>query len=898
MIDGVASGTMKGMSVIVGRDDQIGVVEALLDDACAGRGAALVVRGEAGIGKSTLLDHAVRAGRDRAMRLLTVTGVQAEVQIPYAGLDHLLRPLRPAPSDTGSPYRLAIEVLGILGESEAPVLLAIEDAHWLDAASWETLAFLCRRVEADRVALVIAVRDGEDIDRRLAAAGLPELRLEPLGPDDAETLLDRTVPRLTRALRARVLDEAAGNPLGIVELGAAAVRSGGSALLPSSLPLSTRVERTFGGLVADLPPLTRTVMLIAALDDGGDLDEILAAAALVTGAEVPPDAIQPAVTARLVLVDERYEVRFRHPLLRSAMRQQAAAGDRRRVHAALADVLAHDRQRRLWHRASAEPGPNESLAAELTEVAVRAAQRQAVATALAAVGRAAQLSGDRAERGRRQLWACDLAFEQGDALTLRRLIGEIDETALHPADRARLTWIRDGLAGGARTGPDRLLTYADHIDTMRREGQRDLAVKAMTEVCMGVYYASPPRAVRDRFVEVTLALDLDADDPARTVILSQVAPVEHGAVGLDRLRRFAPRMDLAPVQRVNLGFAAFAVGAFDLARLFALSSAADLRAQGRIGTLTQTLATAASAAAALGDTLAALPLAAECMALAEETRQPMWVLGGSLVAGLAEARRGDVAAARRRADDAERAIVAARRFPMLALVQRVRGVAALADGQAEDAFHQLSRVFDPADRAWFPDYRLLMFGDLAESAVRGGFLDELRSLVADLEPVAAQSRSPALLVGLAYARAALTGDYGAALADDLAEWPFDRARLRLTYGAWLRRSHRITDSRPPLRAAAAAFDAVGATPWADRARAELRATGETRRKPIDAMAALTPQEQQIARLAAEGLSNREIGERLFLSPRTVSTHLYRIYPKIHVSSRTELAHVITSSDVT
>jgi DNA-binding CsgD family transcriptional regulator len=170
-------------------------------------------------------------------------------------------------------------------------------------------------------------------------------------------------------------------------------------------------------------------------------------------------------------------------------------------------------------------------------------------------------------------------------------------------------------------------------------------------------------------------------------------------------------------------------------------------------------------------------------------------------------------------------------------------------------------------------------------------------VVSALEPVAERSQSPALLVGIGYARAVLTGDYETALAADLTGWPFDRARLQLTYGAALRRGYRIMECRPLLRAAASTFDALGATPWANRARAELRATGETRRKPSDALAALTPQEQQIARLAAEGLSNREIGERLFLSPRTVSTHLYRIYPKVGVRSRAELARIITSSDV-
>lgn len=883
-----------GMGDLVGRHDEVSRLEAVLDGAIARRGSALVLRGEAGIGKSALLGHAVQAGRGRGMRGLGVTGVPAEGQIAYAGMDLLLRPVRPRPAAATSPYSLAIDVLDLLGTPDEPVLLAIEDAHWLDAASWETLAFLSRRLAADRIAMIMAVREGEDIDRRLAGAGLPELRLEPLSRVNAGILLDQAAPELSRALRTRVLDEAAGNPLGIVELGAAVARSGGSALLPSPLPLSTRVERTFAGLVADLPPPARELLLIAALDDSGHLDEILAAAAILSGAEVPLEAIQPAVTARLVTVDERYELRFRHPLLRSALRGQAAAGDRRRVHTALAAVLADDPARRLWHRAAAVPGPDEELARELTEAAVHAAHGRSVAEALTAIARAVQLSREPAARGNRQLWACDLAHEQGDAETVRRLLSEIDEGGLRPADRARLAWMRETYFQNAWSGWERLLAYADLIDTMRRDGDPELALKSLSDLALRIYYSNAPAPVRDRFAEVALAIGSPDDHPRLAAILLIFAPVQHGAAGLDRLRRLVHRIDLAPHLRAELATGAFALGAFDIAGTLALSSAADLRAQGRIGTLTHSLSTAASAAAALGDTRAALPLAAESMALGEETGQPAWVLGSSLVMALAEARSGDVRTARRRCDLAEQSLFAARRLPMLALVQRARGVAALADGHADDAFRQLMRIFDPAEGAYFPNFQLFVLGDLAEAAVLGGLQDELGQVVAELEPIAGQSRSPSLAVGLAYAHAVLTGDYDTALAADLTGWPFDRARLQLTHGAALRRSYRITQCRPLLRAAAATFDVLGATPWADRARSELRATGETRRKPVDALATLTPQEQQIARLAANGLSNREIGERLFLSPRTVSTHLYRIYPKVDVGSRTELARIIAS----
>ena len=879
---------------VVGRGDELVMLEQLLEAVIDGRGAALVLRGEAGIGKSMLLGHAVRAGRGHGMRVLSVTGVQAEVQIPYAGLDHLLRPLRPVAAGAESPYRRAIEVIDLLGHRDEPTLLAVEDAHWLDPASWETLTFLGRRIESDRIAVILAVRDGEDIDRRLAAVGLPEARLEPLSAADAGTLLDRTAPGLAPALRGRVLVEAAGNPLGVVELGSAAARSGGSALLPSTLPLSSRVERTFAGLVADLPALTRELLLIAALDDGSNLDEILAAAATTTGSPVPTDAIQPAVTARLVSVDEQYQLRFRHPLLRSALRQQAAPGDRRRVHAALAHTLADDPARQLWHRASAAPGPDETLARELFAAAVGAAQQSAVAVALAAVGRAAQLSEDPAERGHRQMWACYLAHEQGDSETVRRLLTEIDETTLRPSDRARLIWPRETYSHAAWSGPDRLLAYADLIDAMRRDGDTSTAVQALSEIGLRVYYSNVPASVRDRFTEVTVSLGLDDDDSRLTEILLLISPVEHGAVAGERLRRLVHRFDLPASRRSDLATAAFAVGAFPIASTLALSSAADLRAQGRFGVLATTLSTAASAQAALGDARAALPLATEAVAVARETGQLSWALGADLVLSLAQALRGDVAAARGRADAAEQVLRAARRLPMLAYGQRTRGVAALAEGRADDAFRQLMRVYDPADSAYFPNFHLFLLGHLAEAAVLGGFLEELRPVVSAAEPIAAQSRSPSLRVGLSYAHAVLTGDYEPALAEDLTDWPFDRARLQLTYGSALRRAFRITESRPLLRAAETTFDALGTIPWAERARSELRATGETRRRPADALATLTPQEQQITRLAAEGLSNREIGERLFLSPRTVSTHLYRIYPKVNVSSRAELARVIAS----
>ncbi|MGR6916751.1 AAA family ATPase [[Actinomadura] parvosata] len=885
-----------GSPAIVGRAAQLQALTTLLDDATRHRGGALVVRGEAGIGKSALWSRACALAGERGMRVLTTTGVQAEMELPYAGITHLFRRLPELDvSEEESPFRVGVEVLDLLGRLDRPVLLAVEDAHWLDRASWEVLTFVARRLESDPVALVLTARDGGDVDRLLAAAALPELPLDPLGPDHAGALLDEVAPGLSPALRERVLAVSAGNPLGLVELGGVAARSGGAALLPSRIPLSTRVERTFAGLVGELPAATRTLLLVAALDDGDDLDEVLAAASRLEERQVTADDLEPAVVSRLISVDEQYRLRFRHPLLRSALRQSAGAARRRRAHACLAAVVTGD-DRRIWHRAAAASGPDEALAAELAAMATRARHLRAASAALAAMERAAQLSEDPQQRGSRLLWATAMADEQGDAESIRRLLGLVDESRLRPAERARLAWFREVYLGTGWSGSTRLRVYNELIDAMRTAGDVELTLESLVNISLRFYWSNPDEETRLEFVRIAELIDAPPGDVLVMCALAQVAPVERGAACLERLAALRHDVGLVPGQRYQLGLAASALGAYELSNAFLTPSAAEARAHGRIGMLTQALVSLAYNAAAAGDTRAAVSTATEAMALAAETRHPTWELQARLQLGQAEALRGNGEVAEDIADACEKIIFSAGMHPMLALTQRIRGAGALAAGRFEEAFGHLRRVFDAGDVAYHPYVRLTLAGHLAEAAAHCGALDELRPVVAELAPVAARSHSPVLVAGLRYAEAVLADDaaaYEAALAADLRDWPFERARLQLTYGGWLRRQRQAAESRPLLRAAAAAFDALGAAPWAERARAELRATGESRRKPIDAIDALTPQEQQIARLAADGLSNREIAERLFLSPRTVTTHLYRIYPKVGVKSRGELAAMMT-----
>lgn len=894
--------------MIVGRRGELRALDGLLTDAADGSGGVTVVRGEAGIGKTALLDHAVNRAARLGMRVLSTAGVQAEVHVPYAGLHRLLRTApelsRAAKAVLDAPdtlpYRAAAVLLDLLSDSagETALMLAVEDAHWLDTASWDAVTFVARRLGSDRIAMVLTVRDGEDVDRRMTGAGLPEIRLEPLPDDDSAALLTAVAPSLSATLSRRVLDEAAGNPLGVVELGKAAVRSGGGALLPSWLPLSTRVERTFSALVAELPATTRSLLLVAALDDGDDLDEMVAACGRVEGTPVGPDAIEPAVGTRLVQIDDRFRLHFRHPLLRSALYQSATPAQRRRVHAALAEVVTGEPERRIWHRAAAADGPDEQLAEELTETARQAGYRQAAAIALAAFERAVRLSEDPVARGSRLVAAIDAAAQQGDIATTVRLLEQVREDELAPAERALCGLIREVYLGTGWTGPGRMAGFTDAIEAMCRDGDVPAMLKYLMAIALRAYWAVPEPEIIARLVAAAEGVGADPDAPELIAALGLIAPVTRGGHCLAGMRVLAERGGLHPHDEFQLGLSAAGLGANTLAVAFMTTAAAGLRVQGRLGVLSRTLISHAMSAACLGDVRSALTLAAEGELLAAETGENSWRLTATLAAGFAEALRGETDAALKIADAVEAVLVPARQFSLLALVQQIRGVAALALGRPEEAFRELHRVFDPADQAHHPYTRFTLFGHLADAAIWCGASAPLRRLVDELRPVAAQCASPALQAGLRFAGAALADTaeaYESALADDLGDWSFERARLQHAYGAWLRRQRRAADSRPLLRAAAATFDALGATAWADRSRAELRASGETLRRPVDAAQSLTPQEMQIARLAAEGLSNRDIAERLFLSHRTVTTHLSRIYPKLGIRSRGELNRFIGST---
>ena len=549
----------------------------------------------------------------------------------------------------------------------------------------------------------------------------------------------------------------------------------------------------------------------------------------------------------------------------------------------------------MWHLAAASAGPDEEVASGLEAAADRALRRGAIAEQAAALAAAARLSPGPARRGQRLIsaaWAfCDLGRPQ----TVLRLLDEAESLDLAPGDRLRLSWARESTGAATRSGARPLAALAGLADQMRQNGDADQALLTLVNVALRCWWSNPDGRTRQRMTAVAEAMPVAGDDPRLLYALALCDPAGHGAAVLARLARHQPGSDAN--QDYLLGSAAGAVGACEQAVAFHAAAAAGLRVRGWLGLLGEVLLSQGWHALLLGQAGLAGPAAEEATRLLAETGRPLWAACGQLAQAVLAGRRGDSATATELAARAERVMLMGGLPPLLALVQLARGTAALGAGRNDEAYEQLARIFDPRDAAYHPHLRAWALVDLAEAA-GGGYQDSARRHHAELIPEAAATGSPLLRASLAVAAPMLAaGDpqalFAAAFDTDLAAWPLHRARLQLAYGMWLRRRQQAGDSRAPLRAARDTFDALGADAWAERARQELRAAGERSGQPAPrALDLLAPQELQISRLAAEGLSNREIGQQLYLSHRTVRNHLYRIFPKLGITSRAELAAVV------
>jgi DNA-binding CsgD family transcriptional regulator len=895
-------------AALVGRETEIRALRDLVIGV-GDRGTALVVRGEAGIGKTTVVAAVSDQARADGLGVLMATGVQAETHLPFAGLHQLVRPILGAGDQL--PPRQRDALLGAFGMSEtrtldtflialaalqlladaaahAPLLVVVEDAQWLDGPSADVLAFVARRLELEPIVLLLVIREGYETP--LTTLGVPELQLDALRDDAASELLDAHAPDLAPAIRERVLTEAAGNPLAVIELPRSLHTTGPHT---TSTPITERLARAFSGRASELPQAAQTLLLAAALDEGGGLRVALDAASQIEHRTVTLDDLAPAEAAGLVVAAD-LDLRFRHPLVAAAISQAATTSARRAAHAALAQAHATDPDRSVWHRAASLEGPDTQVASDLEDAATVALRRGAPQAAAQALERAAQVTADPARRGTLLVRAAEMQFELGRANDSARLLAEAQPLLLHPHDRARLAFLVEVIDEGAWSAAAKVASLVEIADQLTTLGEPERALQTLLMVGLRCWWGNPDDTTRAAVVAAAERLPCPHDDPALLAVLAYADPVGHGMHVIDRISRLTPD-GANPVGMLLLGSAATAVWAHDLSLRFLDAAVDGLRAQGRLGLLAQALVTQSWAAVHCAREPLAISSADEAARLSRETGQPRWAVAAKLAQAMIAAERGNFAVAEAIAREAEAELLPMGATSMLALVQFVRGRGAVAHQRYAEGFDYLTRMLDPADPAYHPFVGAWALADLVEAAAQSGEADRATAYLTQLEALAEATSGSLLRAEAGYARPMIASDdnvealYQAALERDLTNWPCYRGRMLLWYGRWLRRQRRVAESRAPLRAAQQCFDALAFPEMAERARQELRASGETsRRRSPDAWGQLTPQELRIAQLAAAGLSNREIGEKLYLSHRTVGSHLHRMFPKLGVTSRGQL----------
>ncbi|GAA1416254.1 LuxR family transcriptional regulator [Catellatospora coxensis] len=897
------------------------MLAGLRRDVAGGRSRALVIRGEAGIGKSALLEH---AAANTQARVLRVAGVQSEADLPFAALHVLLRPaldrvaaLPPQQSDAllgalgvdgtnrGDRFLVGLATLSLLVELSAttPLVCLIDDAHWLDGESADALLFAARRLDAERVAMVFATRESE---ADFSGRGLPELRLGRLEPDAAGRVVADHAGDLPPAVRDQLVAEAQGNPLALVELPSmltAEQRLGGHAPLAFSIGTATPVlDRVFTGFrdrVEALPDATRVCLLVAALDDRSELG-VLSTALEQLGACL--DDFAAAERAGLVRVGVS-SVAFRHPLVRTAVVLAADVAARMAAHRALAAAVDDDR--RAWHLAAVTPCPDDAVAGRLENLALRAQRRGGQAAVSAAYARAAELSADPAEAARRWIAAASAAVEAGLWRRAGQLVGEARRRSvpLAPAVLAELAMVRAKLE--AEAGRPLAAVRLLHEPAAK---VTDLPiVLSLLSVAGYLAWSSARHPDQLALARRTEELSPPGDGHAaalRTVNSAFRRILEGDAVTAHGLPELPDDITSMPAEQRMIAVQHAIVRA-DFHRMSAYAEAMveECRTEGRLGRLPQTLTVRAIAELLGGRHRSARATAAQAAALAADVGQPMWsgYLAG-VQAWLAAAAGAEAECLASGADalrDAERRAW----MPGGCWAEYARVLLDLGAGRYEAVLERLDHAAaGPSRHAFVWRYA---WPDYVEAAVRAGEPDRAMPLLSRYAQWANAIGQDGPGAVLHRARALLAADdeadalYRQAL--DLhsrAGQPFDEARTRLLYGEWLRRQHRRTAARAQLEAAHEAFDALDAAVWSARAAAELRATGVSlpdRGGADDLLAELTPQELQVVRLAAAGASNREIGGQLFLSPRTVASHLYKAFPKLGVTSRAELSRLVPLS---
>ena len=917
--------------MIVGRDDELRHLRNFVDRLRV-HGQPLLVSGDPGVGKTMLLDETARYASGQGYRVVHAAGVEFEAEVSFAALHLVLQPLFGELKDIAEWHRDALmTALGLregrrldllvlsnatlallaASASSAPLLLVVDDLPWIDRASAAVLGFVARRLGQIPVGLLAASRAGEDhfLDR----AGLPTLIIPPLTDAAAHALLASCYPAMSPRVRQRLLTEAQGNPLALLELPAAlyerpmATEAGSP--LPAVLPLSRRLQATFAARLQSLPPPTRHLLLAAALDGTGDLATLDAFAAAPAAGVLAPAAgvLAPAERAGLIRVDHGSgRVAFRHPLIRSAVVDLAAADERRAVHRTLAAHHSAEAARRAWHLAEAATGPDEGVAALLQSVAHVNLWRGDSVGAIGELLRSAELSPAGFDRARRLAEAAYL----GETVT-----GDMHDVG-PLLDRARRADPEHagGLAGAVAQAYY-LLNSRGEVDAAHQmlvraiaalEDPADAHDKVLVETIQTLLQICHFGSRAELWEPFQVALDRLTPRPPERIALAASTlsdPVHRALPILGRLDAVIAEQDreTSPARIVRTGVAALYVDRLPRYRDPLWRAVQHGREGGAVTSAIEGLLLLSAAGWFTGTWDEVLATAAEAAALCRAHGYP-------LLAGMSLSYPALVAAAR---GDHDKTValtgeLASWGGPRRALIltQRAyhaRALDAAGRGDFEAAYENATAVTPPGTLGYAPQGLWLVF-DLVEAAMRTGRPGEARAHVQAALDADVASLSPRLAMLVAGATALLddgTNDaFERALAiPDATLWPFDLARIHLTYGERLRRDRATGDARRHLRAAREIFDQLGATPWAARASGELRAAGlliDHGERP-DA-AALTPQQREIATLAAAGLTNKQIGERLFLSHRTVGTHLYQIFPKLGVTSRAALRDALAAAE--
>ncbi|HEY2441695.1 MAG TPA: AAA family ATPase [Streptosporangiaceae bacterium] len=910
-------------------------LDDLLGDLRSGQGRALTMRGEAGVGKSALLEYLVAAAVD--MRVARAAGVESEMELPFAGLHLLCVPLLdrlealPGPQRdalgvafglrVGSPpdrFLVALAVLTLLAEAaeERPLLCVIDDAQWLDLASAQVLAFAARRLLAEPVGLVFAAREPGEQFR-----GVDDLEVPGLADQDARTLLQSVIRfRLDQSVLDQIVAEAGGNPLALLELprGLAQAQLAGGLGLVGVQPIPARVEQAFGRRLEALPADTRSLMLIAAAEPTGDPVLMWRAAARLG---IQASAAEAAQADGLLETGTR--VRFRHPLVRSAVYAAASLPQRRATHRALAEVTdrGRDPDRRAWHLAAAAPGPDEQAAAELERSAGRAQARGGIAAAAASLERAVELTKDPAPRAARALAAAQATFEAAVPETAGELLSMAESGPLDDLQRARAGRLRAQITFARNRGSDApalLLNAAKAFEGLDDGVARETHLEAfgaalfagrlggrhgLREVAEAARSAPSPQSARPsdllldgmatRYLE-RQAVDSGSSDGAQAGVRAL-----QGA--LEALRRENPRtkdeiMRLLWLSPMAQSMAVHELWDYEGWRELSTRSVRLAREVGALTALPGLLVYFAGVHVFAGEFAAAEALFEEADAITAATgNAPMQYAALFLAAW-----RGEESSAVDVMDAAVKDATARGEGRILGMAGYATAVLNNGLGRYPAALAGARLACEHDDLGYF-NWSL---AELVEAGPRSGALEEATAALRQLEGRTQASATDWALGVLARSKALLSSGHAAESLYREATERFERvkmvihlARVHLLYGEWLRREGRRADARAQLRAAYGMFTDIGMHAFAERARQELLATGETvRKRTADTGNGLSPQESQIAHLARAGMSNPEIAAQLFLSPRTVEYHLAKVFTKLDIPSRRQLRQALPDGD--